>query len=186
MEYYKQVQLPSHSEYTAPGYSDEDAIVAINTSLPKNVSVGAFRDFSNDSTPFDITEVTIINRGLEYAPNPTARGLIQSSDTLVSSEFGFAGVSNGVVTFSDEDQFFYQRVAAVNRAIEDNDSLGDSFDALFGESLIFGHDDKTYILISDGEAGISRDDIVVELIGVSSGSGADQMNIVNGEVVSLF
>lgn len=186
MGYYELTQRPEDSEFTPPVYNEEDAIIAIHTSLPKEVGRGHF-DFSNDSFPFSMVDINIHHSvGFELLPESTPRDIIQSEDTLVGSGFGFAGVSDGVVTFSDEDKLFFQRVAAVNRAIEDNDGLGDSFDALLGESLIFDHDDKTYILISDGEAGISYDDILVTLIGIGSNSGTDQMNIVNGEVLSLF
>jgi len=161
-------------------YTAAEAAEAIDTSLPHEVTQINMSSFSNGTTT--ITRHVVLCSHWEVSD----RDIIQSGDTATGPTSGYAGVSKGVVSFDSTDDTLIKRVYAANKAMEDTDNQSDTFDAGDGDALLFAFENDSYILISDGVSGLSEGDHLIKLTGVIGSADTDQMNIVNGDVVSLF
>ena len=90
-----------------------------------------------------------------------------------------------MVTFAAADNTLAERIVAVNDALDDIANNGGATDAVAGESLVFGFGSDSYIYISDGVLGVGANDVLIQLVGIASGTGTDQLTLSGGNITAL-
>jgi len=91
--------------------------------------------------------------------------------------------SAGVATFHADDDTFAERLVALSEGINDSgDDGGGNTTGALGDTVQFSHDSKTYLFVEDGTLGVTTNDIVIRLDGVTT-SGA--ITYTSGEITAL-
>ncbi|MBR1232864.1 VCBS domain-containing protein [Bradyrhizobium sp. AUGA SZCCT0182] len=149
--------------------ADTFVFAAGSSGTPSNTNFDKITDYASgsDSIDFGATNIT------------------QGTNTTAGAVAGHAAVASGVVTFAAADDTLAERIVAVNDALEDINNDGSGNDAVAGETLVFGFGSDSYIYISDGVLGVGANDVLIQLAGIASGPGTDQLTLSGGSITAL-
>jgi len=129
--------------------ADTFVFAAGATGTPSTTNFDVITDFNNsgDADVIDFTAALTVNA------------------TTTAAVAGTAAISNtGLASFNAADVTFAQQLAAVSNAVNAGTNVS-------GEYAIFNNGGSAYLFVSDGVAGLTANDVLIQLTGVTATVG---------------